>query len=772
MGLGRKFKGGRKKAKVSGPTTAAPVAPPSPPPTSPPPDPTPPPIPLSTTRSVAATTALDQLQDNFVVDDLHAANDDPDDLFIDDDVCVVDIDFAKRMTIAYIYVDILESPPQFVINGDCIRKDAWKGHGGVYSKILKCFLRMFPESNVDVPMARTLTQTIERVLANLSLSRKSGIQYEGNVSWEGGAKSLIELDQPEAQIICDSIEQGNSIKMTKLIVNKYRKERNLPLFGYNPIFGCYQRMKPKVIPYRKKRQGSTDPEAAWSKACYRQFAQLLVRFNIIQFDDPLLEPFRLNDGTLPEWLQKDHLTIINPHRVSYWDEMHRKCTIGARGSREGKNVYVCFPKDKNGKLDLLKGEHDCDNEHTVKNIVNVKYEKEVRLCLGVIKLKHESTEESVGTRLPAYSYTSKTIISFDDRDKYRKIQINFVRATGGTNKWVDDQREAGAIYQNDPILKVKGIGGSYNSRLTALGITEVKHLKEFGEFEINSLIERDLTLKKTRLQQFCHSAQTCEMEDAPESKDHRKEVNPYLSKYGLDNWETQCDKDALVGKVCIGEMVDHIFGETKKCFPDSEDWWVYHDALSLMTATRTVAYMEKMDYYRHWILPEHNIFSDLPECRKWKKKPVGNRPEVMPLDQSLNKDVHDGVDQQVVLSQKLTDDDDKKFSTRTPKHGLLAYLRVWDHHPPSERIIHDIDQTLHAMKIIVAAKGILVEGLATRTGDRYHSGGGHGGKRVRKNQVEIQAEEAKKFVHPELKNCIKLAYEESIAKVEPVESRN
>ena len=38
---------------------------------------------------------------------------------------------------------------------------------------------------------------------------------------------------------------------------------------------------------------------------------------------------------------------------------------------------------------------------------------------------------------------------------------------------------------------------------------------------------------------------------------------------------------------CITKMVDHMFEETKKTFMNTthkEDWMLYHDSLSLMTA--------------------------------------------------------------------------------------------------------------------------------------------------------------------------------------------
>ena len=298
-----------------------------------------------------------------------------------------------------------------------------------------------------------------------------------------------------------------------------------------------------------------------------------------------------------------------------------------------------------------------------------------------------------------------------------------------------------------------------------MGITEVRELKGLGADQIKSLQLRDQRLKLAKLQQFCQAAQLCHMVDVPEKIDHRKADNPYLSKYGIDNWQAELDKKAMVGKVCVSEMIDHMFKETKKCFPDSEDWWVYHDALSLMTAADSVQYMKDEGFYKHWVLPEQDYVRDVPQCDRWKHRPVGNRPEVMPLDQQLNKDVHDAVDYHVILTQDLDDDDERKFSMRTPKHGLSAYLRIWDHHPPSKRIIHDIDETLSSMKIIVEKKGVIVEGLATRPGDRFSKKGNHGGRRQKMTQEERQAKEKSRFIHPDAKFCFKELADRAVSKV-------
>jgi hypothetical protein len=96
--------------------------------------------------------------------------------------------------------------------------------------------------------------------------------------------------------------------------------------------------------------------------------------------------------------------------------------------------------------------------------------------------------------------------------------------------------------------------------------------------------------------------------------------------------------------------------------------------------------------------------------------------EMMPLDCSLNQDIHMAVSRHVIVTTDLADDDPKKFSTSTPKRGTSAYLRIWDPvsgtAPSSTRIIQDCGKVLSAMQAIYAARGAKVDGLGDRKGKR------------------------------------------------------
>ena len=60
-------------------------------------------------------------------------------------------------------------------------------------------------------------------------------------------------------------------------------------------------------------------------------------------------------------------------------------------------------------------------------------------------------------------------------------------------------------------------------------------------------------------------------------------------------------------------MIEHIYKESELLYKETihrDDWWFWHDALSLMTAKETVAWMKEKGYYHHWLLPELDLYRD------------------------------------------------------------------------------------------------------------------------------------------------------------------
>jgi hypothetical protein len=161
----------------------------------------------------------------------------------------------------------------------------------------------------------------------------------------------------------------------------------------------------------------------------------------------------------------------------------------------------------------------------------------------------------------------------------------------------------------------------------------------------------------------------------------------------------------------------------------------YHDALSLMTAKDTVAWMkdqkstdragQPMSYYDRWITPQHGLNDNIDGKRNFANRPPGNSPELMPLDNSLNRDVHCCVDRHICYSAHLPDDDARKFCSSTPPKLRSAYLRLWG--PAngadggavsSKRIVQDVEKFLVALMEIYKEKGSVVVGCCERNGRR------------------------------------------------------
>lgn len=160
----------------------------------------------------------------------------------------------------------------------------------------------------------------------------------------------------------------------------------------------------------------------------------------------------------------------------------------------------------------------------------------------------------------------------------------------------------------------------------------------------------------------------------------------------------------------------------------------FHDALSQLTERDTITWMKNnkygdRTYYSMWIKPELGC-NDVVEredgkpVRSYSKRPVGNSPELMCLDNSLNQDIHENVRRNVSATSFLPDDDERKFSLTTPSHIVRAYRRVHcpttSHStiPSSNRIIQDIRKVLFALRCIVEVEGNVVRGLASREGHR------------------------------------------------------
>ena len=120
-------------------------------------------------------------------------------------------------------------------------------------------------------------------------------------------------------------------------------------------------------------------------------------------------------------------------------------------------------------------------------------------------------------------------------------------------------------------------------------------------------------------------------------------------------------------------------------------------------------------------------------------------PEFMPLDNSLNRDLQCSHDYHCAVTSHLEEDDNRKFSKKTPRRIARGIKRIWDcvgseGVPSSKRIIEDVVKALSAMRKVEEEGGKIVPKLVARSEHRYRKEGrmgGHGGKRV-KNIKQVQ----------------------------------
>ena len=264
--------------------------------------------------------------------------------------------------------------------------------------------------------------------------------------------------------------------------------------------------------------------------------------------------------------------------------------------------------------------------------------------------------------------------------------------------------------------------------------------------------------------------------------DYRLCNNPYLAKFGENEWENRIRKSPLLRKVLpVSDLIVHMANCTTEAMKGNQfegKGLFFHDALSQLTEKETTRWMKNnmhedgRTYYNMWITPVLGCNESF-EVENGKKitcyahRPVGNMPEAMCLDNSLNQDIHTRVQSNVGATYFLPDTDERKFSLTTPSWIIRAYKRVYcpttQHSaiPSSRRIIQDISKVLYALKCIVEAKGNVVRGLASHKGHRdwveHYSVEGRLGEDERNNNGDDNGEgdddsnESKAWLHHDTK---------------------
>lgn len=545
-----------------------------------------------------------------------------------------------------------------------------------------------------------------------------------------GRPQTIEAGSIEEGIIAEWMEAGLGFKFTTSMVNQYRIEVGTTPVTISAVYHHFDRMKPVISKITKCCQSNNNSEG-WVTARYKQCKQFSIIFGKITKDE--IEHEYLNK-TVPKYYDHNYLPRIYPDQVVWFDETHIQ-QEGGRVSRTG--VSIRFPRDANGAFSPQSDVNPVPLYNKELKRPVYKYAQEARFCLGVCVVK-DVNNELIGKKSKPFSYTMKTIIGIAEWDKLTSQEFKRVKQLdikGSTSPWITNNRpKDGRFWEEDELYHLPGMGKVTINKIAQLelGIHKIKHLINNMSPLLQDIrgINKFISLSKMAIKGTCPHIDI----------DHREHENPYKSRFG-NNWEDKLKSSASLSPyVPITDIILFMCNESKNLMQGTayhSNWYFYHDALSFLTANKTREWMSNtwFDGKRimdRWLIPYH----DLNINTRYHKRPVGNSPEFMPLDNSLNADLKNSLMHHCAVTSHLPKDDLRKHCMSTPRLIERSVNRIWsspDGPPNSTRIVHDCLMAIDSMHAVYKSKGKIVDGLCDRNGHRKVSGNGSnwGGKRTK-----------------------------------------
>jgi hypothetical protein len=99
-------------------------------------------------------------------------------------------------------------------------------------------------------------------------------------------------------------------------------------------------LQPVVAKVKTTSQGSRDKNSLWSIARWLFANQFLIR--LCEHDSQEITIYQ--NTFVPDYWNTSKLAAINLSQIAWWDETHRRCSIGGIG---GRKFYLKFPRDAN-----------------------------------------------------------------------------------------------------------------------------------------------------------------------------------------------------------------------------------------------------------------------------------------------------------------------------------------------------------------------------------------------------------------------------------------
>ena len=626
------------------------------------------------------------------------------------------------------------------------------------------------------------TRKIKNIMRLILTHKGKNIKYTGDAEprkeWQC---YLIPPKSYQTQLIADLIEGGFGFSNTTFFVNLYREDNNLPHVGRSTIYETVKRMKPVITKIQKRCQGSFNINSGWCRANYRWSLQLLIMFRKIETQD-IPKTFLNDDGTLPKCFNEDHLPHLDARQIDYWDETHKKVRIGSyKTVKGGQQFDYRFFRDMEGGLDDNGELRPRGTEY------NMKYEKEARFCTGcAIAMdangdpRKDEKGNYIGEVLPIFDYSKTTIVTNKDYVRAFREVIQAAKSAGENSEWVVTDRTENKIYEKDPLGKIKNEKGSImlpksvRDKLEADGVMTVGDLRDKYQNQPvrwRNFVRNTAGIGEERFIKAINAAKECQPGE-PQVVDYRKEANPYAKRYEGEDWKQYVlATKQMKALTNVQDLVTHIVEagiERRKGTRHEDNWYFYHDALSLMTANETKAWMERKGWLKYWILPMWELNKHIPCCVN--PRPIGNNPPANPWDFACNKDHDDMVLRHVAATALLPNDDPRKFSLATPDQCASAYKRVYDY-IPSFRIQQDILKTVNYWQMVYENKGMNV--VLNANGHRGNEGRAEGfkkrgGVRVKTEKKDLKScwyhDDAKEAME-EFMNRSKEQFQKTLSKV-------
>ena len=343
------------------------------------------------------------------------------------------------------------------------------------------------------------------------------------------------------------------------------------------------------------------------------------------------------DAPIPHEYDPLHLPSIISEQIVWYDEMHIK-QEGGTNTNDGYQVR--FHRDENGKYSPSSPRLAPNNMKAT-----FKYPEQTRFCLGVCKVKLENGSFE-GRKCRVFDFTCKKIISIEDYEKKKQqeiFRVKSLKSDKATSPWIKRTRPDGCDdrYQDEDINMLNRVGEK------AISISKKYNITKIGELK-NSPPEVREGLAKDTLRGLdgilLRADASLDIDNPFHDIDYRQANNPYLARFEEDGWEDAISSSSAMSPlVSIQSLVTYIITESSSIIKGAahkDDWYLYHDALALMTANVTMERMEKTmvdgkSMKSRWLVPQNGVNAHTV----YEGRPVGNSPKFMPLDSSLNNDI-------------------------------------------------------------------------------------------------------------------------------------